>query len=322
MAMTKDAYQKLMLMRGVGVAWLCKLIPANTDIIVSGDTTDSSATVSNINDTGNLKAGMSITGAGIPDSTTIQSVDSATEITLSASATATASSVSLTCQSSSTSIFYASGDSTNRMLFNNCGTDQDVTISLSESSTSSEEEKISIERADGTVFEAVKENLVMKIDTGEIVSGGSDSTGGKKGKLKISVNSADMDSSNYAAFAEKLERLIGSKFLICLPLGFSGDKKYKATGSTNAAVFAFMVGEISSDVTIGAGGYEVKSVSLQFDSKEISGASGSDFDAIQLDAIVLPSANDGTNFTGSSITPPALTTADGNKLIAGRMVIK
>ena len=319
--MLKEAYKKLMLMRGVGVAWVCKLIPANTDIIVSGDTTDLTATISNVSDTGNLKAGMSITGAGIPASTTILSVDDSTTITISANATATATSVSLTFQSTTTTVYYQASDSSNRMLFNNCGTDQNISISLPDSSTT-EEEKITVERADGAIFEAVKENLVMKIDTGELVTGGGATSTGKKGKITISVNSADEDSTNYAEFLVKLERLIGSKYLVCLPLGFTGDKKYKATGNTNAAVFMFIVCEITSEVTLGAGGYEVKAIPLTFESKEISGASGSDFDTIQLTSITLPSGNDGTDFTGASITPPALTTADGNKLIAGRPVFK
>lgn len=55
-----------------------------------GDTTNASATVINMASTDPLRAGMAVYGAGIPVGTTILSVDSATQITLSANATSTA----------------------------------------------------------------------------------------------------------------------------------------------------------------------------------------------------------------------------------------
>lgn len=62
----------------------------------TGDTTISTNTVTNISDTSAMRAGMAIEGTGIPASTTISSVDSGTQITLSQNATANGSGVTLT----------------------------------------------------------------------------------------------------------------------------------------------------------------------------------------------------------------------------------
>jgi hypothetical protein len=62
----------------------------------TGDTTNGSPTVSNIASTAGMYSGQAISGSGIPASTRILTVDSATAITLNANATATASGVTLT----------------------------------------------------------------------------------------------------------------------------------------------------------------------------------------------------------------------------------
>lgn len=59
------------------------------------DTTSSSATVT-MDDTSDLEVGYAIEGAGIPTGTTISSVDSGTQITISQNATATASNITAT----------------------------------------------------------------------------------------------------------------------------------------------------------------------------------------------------------------------------------
>lgn len=66
-------------------------------ISITGDTTDTSAVIANVSDTTDLRVGQTITGAGIAADSTIVSVDSATQITISAAATATAAGVALTC---------------------------------------------------------------------------------------------------------------------------------------------------------------------------------------------------------------------------------
>ncbi|HZT89741.1 MAG TPA: TadE/TadG family type IV pilus assembly protein [Stellaceae bacterium] len=64
---------------------------------VTGNTTSGSTTVSNVSpDTSGIRAGMQITGPGITAGTTVSSVNSTTQITLSASATATGTGVNLT----------------------------------------------------------------------------------------------------------------------------------------------------------------------------------------------------------------------------------
>lgn len=66
---------------------------ANTE---TGNTTSGSAIVTGMSFTRSLAPGMTVTGTGIPASTTIASVNSATQITLSANATATNTGVTLT----------------------------------------------------------------------------------------------------------------------------------------------------------------------------------------------------------------------------------
>lgn len=65
-------------------------------ITYTGDTVNTSPTIINVSDTTELYPGAPITGSGIPASTTILTVDSATQITISNNATATASTVALT----------------------------------------------------------------------------------------------------------------------------------------------------------------------------------------------------------------------------------
>lgn len=57
---------------------------------LDGDIASGSAVVQNIVDTTLIDTGMEVTGTGIPAGTTVLSVDSATQVTLSANATATA----------------------------------------------------------------------------------------------------------------------------------------------------------------------------------------------------------------------------------------
>jgi hypothetical protein len=62
----------------------------------SGDTTNTSTTVTNIADTSGLSVGMTITGTGIPANTTISSIPSTSTIVISQAATATNTGVNLT----------------------------------------------------------------------------------------------------------------------------------------------------------------------------------------------------------------------------------
>ncbi|HMM21084.1 MAG TPA: hypothetical protein PKA10_10120 [Selenomonadales bacterium] len=63
---------------------------------ITGDTTSSSKTISNISNTVTLAVGMAVSGSGIPAGATIESIVSSTSITISANATATATGVTLT----------------------------------------------------------------------------------------------------------------------------------------------------------------------------------------------------------------------------------
>lgn len=63
---------------------------AATTIARTGDTTNASAVVTGLAKTSDLRAGMKVEGSGIPAATSILSVDSPTQVTLTANATATA----------------------------------------------------------------------------------------------------------------------------------------------------------------------------------------------------------------------------------------
>jgi hypothetical protein len=69
---------------------------AKSQTSYTGDTTNTSAIVTNIASTSGMYSGQAISGAGIPAGTRILTVDSSTQITLNANATATAAGVTLT----------------------------------------------------------------------------------------------------------------------------------------------------------------------------------------------------------------------------------
>jgi hypothetical protein len=64
-------------------------VVATVTEVLTGSTTNASAVVTGISSTAGLRAGDAVTGTGIPVSTTILSVNSSTQVTLSANATAT-----------------------------------------------------------------------------------------------------------------------------------------------------------------------------------------------------------------------------------------
>jgi hypothetical protein len=72
------------------------LWPTYSPSTVTGNTTGGSPVVTSVSTTTGLSAGDAVTGAGIPAGTAIQSVDSASQVTLTANATATASGVTVT----------------------------------------------------------------------------------------------------------------------------------------------------------------------------------------------------------------------------------
>lgn len=83
---------------GLGEAWnwpSFENITLDSKSSDTGDTSSGSAVVTNLSDTSGLEAGDAVSGSGIPDGTIINTVDSATQITLSNNATATATGVTL-----------------------------------------------------------------------------------------------------------------------------------------------------------------------------------------------------------------------------------
>lgn len=79
-------------------------------ISIVGDITSGSAIITNIENTNSLFEGMSITGSGIPDGTTIDSIDSLTQLTMTANATATTEDVELECTGTYPELFFRNPD--------------------------------------------------------------------------------------------------------------------------------------------------------------------------------------------------------------------
>lgn len=68
----------------LGPSWLT----GQTDLTPTGTTTSGTATITAMSDTSNIAVGMTVTGTGVPSGTTVVSIDSATQITVSANSTA------------------------------------------------------------------------------------------------------------------------------------------------------------------------------------------------------------------------------------------
>lgn len=81
----------------LSLALISVVSPSLGFVSLTGDTTNASRVITSI-DTTDLRKGMRVVGAGIPVNATILSVDSGSQITISANATATASAVSLEIQ--------------------------------------------------------------------------------------------------------------------------------------------------------------------------------------------------------------------------------
>lgn len=81
---------------GTQLSLLPKAAETSSQVVVTGNTTSSSKVLSNMSSTTSLNAGDFISGTGIPNGARIQSIDSSTQITISANASATGTTVSLT----------------------------------------------------------------------------------------------------------------------------------------------------------------------------------------------------------------------------------
>jgi hypothetical protein len=79
-----------------GTGWFYATDAGTGSPTFTGDTTNTSAVVANVSSTTGLYVGQAISGTGIPAGTRIQSIDSATQITMTANATATNATVTIT----------------------------------------------------------------------------------------------------------------------------------------------------------------------------------------------------------------------------------
>jgi hypothetical protein len=79
-----------------GTGWFYATDAGTGSPTFTGDTTNTTAVVTNVSSTSGLYVGQAISGTGIPASTRIQSIDSATQITMTANATATNATVTIT----------------------------------------------------------------------------------------------------------------------------------------------------------------------------------------------------------------------------------
>jgi hypothetical protein len=79
-----------------GTGWFYATDAGTGSPTFTGDTTNTNAVVANVSSTTGLYVGQAISGTGIPAGTRIQSIDSATQITMTANATATNATVTIT----------------------------------------------------------------------------------------------------------------------------------------------------------------------------------------------------------------------------------
>lgn len=92
---TTDTTGSVIYLTPTELGWFTE-ISLDINPVTTGDTVLGSPTLSNIPDTSQLGAGMTITGAGIPALTTISAIVDGTTVTMSANATATAAGVAVT----------------------------------------------------------------------------------------------------------------------------------------------------------------------------------------------------------------------------------
>jgi hypothetical protein len=84
------------ILSGDNTAWYYVFGSGTGTQTVTGDTTNTLPTVTNVSSTTNLYSGMAVTGTGIPAGTRILTVDSATQFTMTANATATNAGITIT----------------------------------------------------------------------------------------------------------------------------------------------------------------------------------------------------------------------------------
>jgi len=199
------------------------------------------------------------------------------------------------------------------------------------------DEFIQVTRADGTIIEFLKSKLTLDGATGSVKGGsGVTSEGGSGGTITFNVNAADIDSAHWIAFVQKCQALLGSTFLVCVPLGYNHiRRKAGATsGDPNAVGFAYMIGTLSADLTQAISAYTPVKINFQFASKALAivGADLTDPHAAvdfgdNTHKILVPTGISAGTPTGEYVTPGSITvhtsgtiSADFQKLLDGEVL--
>ncbi|MBS1562584.1 MAG: hypothetical protein JSS89_13345 [Bacteroidetes bacterium] len=177
---------------------------------------------------------------------------------------------------------------------------------------------IDIARGDSTVIQFTKPSLVIDGVTDNVKSSSTSTGGTVKDEVKFKINEADMDSATWTAFIKKLQGLMGTKVLVCLPTGYTYDA---ITNTTPADVkpdgYVFLCGKISADLSAAFASNTPTAIELT-----ITGCDVSNTDDDQADTAFATHGFVGIPVkgrTGTTLTPTAMGATDGHLLVAGRI---
>jgi hypothetical protein len=145
---------------------------------------------------------------------------------------------------------FAATDGDVRMLFDNVK-EIKVTGTLT-SSAESNTENIDIEAADGQIVRFTKSSRIIDGENGTDVLTDTESDENATGEatIEITVNEADIDSSSWTGFLNKLKTWKDNYWYIHVPMGFNWTKRYAQAAATavKADGWAYMLGKLSMDL--------------------------------------------------------------------------
>lgn len=207
------------------------------------------------------------------------------------------------------------------------------------------EEFLDILLANNVTIQFSKNKLTLSGADGSIKGGtGVTADGGTKGTISVVTSGGDIDSAgNYVTYLDKIKTYIGSKFVVCIPIGYNLDKKSAAGGSDVKPIgYAFMIGTLSADLSHAVGAYSPATLTWSFASAswavtasewktshaafDLGVGDASSFDTDH--CIVLMEGIDGSgNVSGTVLLPPDIAvlssgafTANFQKLLDGEVV--
>lgn len=231
----------------------------------------------------------------------------------------------------------AATDGDVRMLFDNVK-EIKVTGTLT-SAAESNTENIDIEAADGQIVRFTKSSRIIDGETGTDVLTETESDENATGEatIEITVNEADIDSSSWTGFLNKLKTWRNNYWYVNVPMGFNWTKRYNQSAATavKADGWAYMLGKMSMDLEH-TGGTTPSTITLKFVSYKFVSDS-TDYVATdhEVDSFAISdcyTATDGTKGVMIKGTSPAVylypetisITGDGDSedIFNGKLVLK